>query len=233
MNQSVNCNNFIIKSVTEAEINDSTEQIRRGENICNLPECSVCGASPDKFKRHDKRDRLYNIITEDQLIKTIEGLIARWRCPFCDKKYTDYPYFAIPHKHYTLPSILSYSGYYVEAGSMSYRKLTDEKPAEYEIPSKKGDILHLNHTTIFRWTAALGSFTEIIRSAQDLILQSLPTSSICRDLASRIISPRKYIKKYRKKILYQCLRLVNLEKNYKDIFGVSIFPRLATRCRFS
>ena len=233
MNQPVQCNNFIIKSVTEAEINDSTEQIRRGENTCGLPECNICGASPEKFKRHDKRPRLYYVITEDQIIKVIEGLIARWRCPFCGKRFTDHPYFSLPNKHYTLPTVLSYSGYYVETEPMSYRKLADEKPAEYEIPSKKGDILHLNHTTIFRWTATLGSFIEIIRCAQDLILQAIPTSHICRDLASRIISPRKYIKKYRKKLLYQCLRLVNLEKKYEDIFGVSIFPRLATRCRFS
>lgn len=233
MNRPLNCNHFVIKSATEAEIQESNDQIRRGENPCNLPECSVCGSSPDKFKRHDKRGRIYYIITEEQLVKAIEGLIARWRCPFCNKKSTDSPDFAVPNKHYTLPTILSYCGYYVNTEPISYRNLTDGQPAEYEAPSKTDDIFHLSHTTIFRWTATLGGFTGIIRKAQDLILQMLPTSSICRDLASLFISPQKYVKAYRKKLLYQCRRLVHLEKNYEAAFGVSIFPRLATRCRFS
>jgi hypothetical protein len=164
------------------------------------------------------------------LIKAAYCSLVRFRCPGCDKTFTNYPDFAIPHKHYTRPSVTGFSANYVESDEMTYQQavMVDNSAAGY--PQNDAT---LAPSTIHRWITTLSRFTKTCRTALILLLQENPVSSICRNLARLIISPRKYKTKQRKKQLSGCRQLVVIEAFFQVTFKTSIFTKLATRCAFS
>jgi hypothetical protein len=199
----------------------------------NLPPCPRCSVESEFFKIHAYRERRFLIIIE-MLIKAAYCSLVRFRCPGCDKTFTKYPYFAIPHKHYTRPSITGFSANNVESDEMIYQQvvMVDNSAPGYP-QSDSTDAPTLAPTTIHRWITTLGGFTQTCRTALTLLLQENPVSSICRDLARIIIPPRKYKTNQRKKQLINCRQLVIIEAFFQATFKTSIFTKLATRCAFS
>jgi hypothetical protein len=198
----------------------------------NLPPCSRCRVESAFFKVHAYRERRFLIIIE-MLIKAANCSLVRFKCPGCGKTFTHYPDFAIPHKHYTRPSITGFSASYVESENMTYQQavMVDNSAVGYP-ESDSTDTPTLAPTTIHRWITTLGNFTQTCRSALILVLQENPISSLCRDLARMIIPQRKYKTNLRKKQLTGCQQLLILEAFFQAIFKTSIFTKLAIRCTF-
>jgi len=199
----------------------------------NLPPCHRCRVESVFFKVHAYRERRFLIIIE-MLIKAAYCSLVRFRCPGCGKTFTDYPDFAIPHKHYTRPTLTGFSASYVESDDMTYQQavMVDNSVPGYP-ESDSTDAPTLAPSTIHRWITTLGCFTQICRAALILLLQENPLSSICRDLARLIIPQRKYKTNHRKKQLIGCRQLVIIEDIFQATFKTSIFTKLATRCAFS
>ncbi len=86
----------------------------------------------------------------------------------------------------------------------------------------------MEHSTIHRWISTLGGYSRLVQKAADLMLQADPNISLCRDLASLKVSPRKYLSGARKQVLLTCFNLVTIAPLYRSKFQVSMFPRLAT-----
>ena len=195
----------------------------------NLPACPRCRVESEFFKIHAYRERRFLIIIE-MLIQAAYCSLVRFKCPGCGKTFTHYPDFAIPHKHYTRPSIMGFSASYVESDPMTYQQavMVDNSAPGY--PQKDGT---LAASTIHRWISTLGRFTQTGRTALTLLLQENPVSSICRDLARLITPQRKYKTDHRQKQLSGCRQLVIIEAFFQTIFKTSIFTKLATRCAFS
>jgi len=199
----------------------------------NLPPCPRCSVESMFFKIHAYRERRFLLIIE-MLIKAAYCSLVRFKCPGCGKTFTHYPEFAIPHKHYTRPTITGFSAGYVESDNMTYQQaVMVENSAPGYPESGSSDAPTLAPTTIHRWITTLGRFTQSCRSALILLLQENPVSSICRDLARLIIPPRKYKTNQRKKQLLSCRQLVIIEAFFQATFNTSIFTKLATRCAFS
>lgn len=199
----------------------------------NLPPCSRCRVGSEFFKIHAYRERRFLIIIE-MLITAAYCSLVRFRCPGCGKTFTDYPDFAIPHKHYTRPTITGFSTSYVESDNMTYQQavMVDNSAPGYP-ESDSTDAPTFAPTTIHRWITTLGSFTQTCRKALILLLQENPALSICRDLARIIIPQRKYRTNQRKKQLIGCRQLVVIEAFFQATFKTTIFTKLATRCAFS
>jgi hypothetical protein len=195
----------------------------------NLPPCPRCSVESEFFKIHAYRERRFLIIIE-MLIKAAYCSLVRFRCPGCDKTFTNYPDFAIPHKHYTRPSITGFSANYVESDEMTYQQAV---MVDNSAPGYPQNDATLAPSTIHRWITTLSRFTKTCRTALILLLQENPVSSICRDLARLIISPRKYKTNQRKKQLINCRQLVIIEAFFQLTFKTSIFTKLAMRCAFS
>ena len=87
----------------------------------NLPPCPRCSVDSSFFKIHAYRERRFLIIIE-MLIKAAYCSLVRFKCPGCGKTFTFYPDFAIPHKHYTRPSITGFSASYLESDDMTYQQ---------------------------------------------------------------------------------------------------------------
>ncbi len=195
----------------------------------NLPPCSRCSVEAAFFKIHAYRERRFLIIIE-MLIKAAYCSLVRFICPGCGKTFTHYPDFAIPHKHYTRPSITGFSASYVESENMTYQKAV---MVDSSVPGYPQNDATLAPSTIHRWITTLGGFTQTCRTALILLLQENPVSSICRDLARLIIPQRKYKTNQRKKQLIGCRQLVIIEVFFQATFKTSIFTKLATRFAFS
>ena len=195
----------------------------------NLPSCPRCSVESQFFKIHAYRERRFLIIIE-MLIKAAYCSLVRFKCPGCGKTFTNYPNFAIAHKHYTQPRITGFSASYVESENMTYQKAV---MVDSSVPGYPQNDATLAPSTIHRWITTLGSFTQTCRTALILLLQENPVSSICRDLARLIIPQRKYKTNQRKKLLIGCRQLVIIEAFFQATFKTSIFTKLATRCAFS
>jgi len=195
----------------------------------NLPPCSRCSVEAAFFKVHAYRERRFLIIIE-MLIKAAYCSLVRFKCPGCGKTFTHYPDFAIPHKHYTRPTVTGFSAGYVESDSMTYQQVVMVDSSVPGYPQKDAT---LAPSTIHRWITTIGQFPGTCRAALRLLLQENPITSICRDLARLIIPQRKYKTNHRKKQLIGCRQLLIIEAFFQATFKTSIFTKLATHCGFS
>jgi hypothetical protein len=194
----------------------------------NLPPCPRCFVESAFFKIHAYRERRFLIIIE-MLIQAAYCSLVRFKCPGCGKTFTHYPDFAIPHKHYTQPSVTGFSERYVESDDMTYQKAVMVDSSVPGYPQSDGT---LAPSTIHRWITTLERFDQTCRTALRLLLQENPASSICRDLARLIVLRRKYRTEQRKNQLIGCRQLVIIEAIFQATFKRSIFTKLATRCAF-
>ncbi|MEA3486689.1 MAG: DUF6431 domain-containing protein [Thermodesulfobacteriota bacterium] len=199
----------------------------------NLPPCPCCNVDSTLFKIHAYRRRRFLIIVK-MLIKKIYCDLVRFRCPDCGKTFTDYPDFAIPHKHYTRPTITGFSDRYVESDNMTYQQavMVDNSVPGYPV-SDPTEAPTLAPTTIHRWITTLSGFTRTRQTALNLLLQENPVLTICRDLAQLTVGQRKYRSDQRKRQLIGCLELMIIKAFFKTTFKISIFTELAIRCGFN
>jgi len=220
-------------SVTRTEVESYASNVLRNKIRCELPSCPICQTPPTLFRRHQARPRKFYILC-DMLVQVVLCLVIRWRCSGCKKTFTQQPPFALPFKRYTRETILDFSGCYLEEEASTYRTavLEEGMPIFHASTTREEPIngKELAHSTIYRWITSLGGLKEVLRCAQDLILQKNPASSICRDLASLDVSPGKYVKPAREWILKRCRQILRLEAKFRATFGASIFPFFATRC---
>ena len=158
----------------------------------NLPPCPRCRVDSSFFKIHAYRERRFLIIIE-MLIQAAYCSLVRFACPGCGKTFSFYPDFAIPHKHYTRPTITGFSAGYVESDDTTYQQavMIDRSAPGYPQSDLSADAPTLAPSTIHRWITTLGRFTHTCRTALILLLQENPVSSICRDLARLVIGQRR------------------------------------------
>jgi hypothetical protein len=217
---------FNISATTE-EINQHSEQVRRSQNPCPARVCPKCQKKSDNFLRHDKKNRKFQVVIE-QVIHVVICLLTLWKCPECGKCFMGYPPFAMPYKRYTIPTICIFTQWYVENDAMTYRNLIQETP----LLSSTYPEWELSHSSIHRWISTLGQLNTTMAKAQDFILQKDPVSTICRDLAGLTVACRKHVSEARKTLLLACRKIVEIEKQFSRLFGVSIFHQLATNCAY-
>ena len=218
---------------TRSDIVKYSLDVLRNKIRCGLPSCPVCNTQPALFRRHQARPRKFRILC-DTLVQVVICLVIRWKCPGCNKTFTEQPPFALPFKRYTSDTILDRSGRYLEDETFTYRKTVLEEGLEiFHASTDDGNTpvdKALSHTTPYRWIATLGGFRETLRRALDIILQKNPATEVCRDLASLTISPNKFVKAAREETLKRSRRLIHLEAIFRAVFQTSIFPFFATGC---
>jgi len=194
----------------------------------NLPPCPRCLVESVFFKIHAYRERRFLIIIE-MLIKAAYCTLVRFGCPGCGKTFTHYPDFAIPHKHYTLPSIMGFSERYADSDDRTYQQSV---MIDGSVPGYPQADATLSPSTVHRWITTVGQLHRTCRTALSLVLEENPATSICRDLARLLVAYRKYKTEHRRKQLLGCRQLVIIERAFLSIFKKSIFTKLATRCAF-
>ena len=158
------------------------------------------------------------------------------------------PGVRLPYKRYVWPSLLDRAQGYVEDDGRSYRRAvkTNGRPVFHEPESgaeitaesseedkKRESVATLAHSALYRWVTTLGQLSNTVRHASELIRQRDPGTGLFRECAGLAIHPRKYRSLARRRVLQNCGSLVQTEAAYRWLFGVSLFPNLATACGFT
>jgi len=227
-------NNLIITSM-EKIIKEYNEKILSGR--INPPEgsCVRCGGNPGYYKLHERRRRGFRYI-EGCEVKLVDSYLVRWKCPFCGRTFTGYPYWACPFKRYVLLDIENLSANYLERESATYSKVVGEplKPMWYATRHRivDGSIEHgsLFASTLWHWVGCLGLLESEVRDALNAISQKDPHSGLFRRLwkLPPILS-RRYRSEARRKLLESATRYILVAREYFSLFGRKIFPRFAIR----
>ncbi len=186
-----------------AKIAAHSAGVRKGNHRCSLSYCPHCGWAPEPtvfFRRHAFRQRQFLVIN-GRYIHAVGGLLARWRCPFCRRTFTEYPAFALPYKRYAVSQIAPRALQYVENDGISYRKgvLQSYLPIFYWI-NPSGDAASygtgesvLAHTTLYHWVSSLGDSS------------CLPSTNECEQQGREFVPAEwKFLTQARREVLLIC-----------------------------
>lgn len=201
------------------------------ELSCALDTCPCCAGRPVGFKRRGVRKRLF-LALANWVVERVWSYLPLWKCPLCQQSFTDYPPFALPFKRYVLPDIQERCAAYVEDEAHTYREGVKEEGEPISHEDADGGA-ELWPSTLWRWVSALGRFPVVTREALDLIKQKNPSTGLFRALGEARINEGKFRSPARKLVLQRCRELMLADRVYRDLFGVSIFPDLATASGFT
>lgn len=215
------------------------------------PLCRTRAPEGDWFRRHEARRRWFWVVV-GVVVHRLLSLITRWKCVQCGCTFTLYPAFALPHKRYVLPGLWDRVQGYVQHEGMSYRRavqtagrpvfheLDEQTPRRAESGEPEGQEPEperpepvLAHSTLYRWVTTLGGLSNTVRRAMDLIRQRDPSTGLFRACAGLTIPPGKYRSEARRRVLHQAWSVTQTEAVYRSLFGLSLFPNLATVCGFT
>ena len=196
----------------------------------NVNRCPHCQGEPDHFRRHDRRKRVFLVVIERVVHKVLSAL-TRWRCPLCAGRFTLYPPFALPRKRYVKDAIFEFARAHLEEDELSYRRAVEvERMGIFHdrCDDRSIDDRSLSHSTLHRWYSFFSSLLMTLREAQHLVRQKSARSDLFRRVFA--VAPGKYRSEERRAILLEALRTLSTEREYRSLFGRSIFPELATAC---
>lgn len=181
----------------------------------------------------------------NRMVQAVVSALTRWKCPACEKTFTLYPDFALPHKHYIRQDVCRLSECYVTDDDLSYSKAVQvngtavyydavaagSQAVDNRAPpggSQAIDDRVLWPSTLHRWIGWVGGLRRTLREAFQLIRARSATCDVHRDLVP--LAPRKYRSEQRQVVLQACGRLFRTDEAYRNFFRTSIFPDLATVC---
>jgi rubredoxin len=206
------------------------EAVDRRQVQPTLNRCPDCGEEPDRFRRHDRRRRVFLVVL-GRVVHRVLSALSRWRCPICGHRFTLYPPFALPRKRYVKETIFELADAYVEEDELSYRRAVkvERMPAFYAQRDDGAiDERSLAHSTLHRWHSLFFFLLETLQEAQRLVRQKSATSSLFRRVFTP--APKKYRSEERREVLVRAQRTLWVEREYRSLFGRSVFPELATAC---
>lgn len=159
------------------EIITYSASVRRSNHRCRTTQCPRCGKAHEQgqpFKRHAFRSRQFLVIL-DRVVETVDCLLVRWRCPSCRRTFTEYPRFALPHKHYVLPQMADRALRYVEDDGTSYRKGVLDCHLPVFHPEHRWSSVKRNrspevmsHSSLYHWVSSLGRLAlEVVWLGRD------------------------------------------------------------------
>ena len=211
------------------KIKTHEQEILSGQTPENLKHCPKCQGTPQSFKSHGLRDRIFLVII-GAFVHQIQSFLGRWKCPLCHCSFTYYPDFALPFKRYLKDSILPLARTYVEEDTSTYRKVVQDNDSAIGYASsehKEGiDERQLHGSTIWRWLSFIGSLKQTLCQGLNIIRQKSPSSCVFREILP--VHSHKYKSEKRKVLLGFSQRFFVAETAFSQLFGSSIFPRFAT-----
>ncbi len=211
------------------KIKSHEQEILSGQAPENLKHCPRCEGTPQSFKSHGLRSRIFLVII-GAFVHQIPSFLGRWKCPLCHCSFTYYPDFALPFKRYLKDSILPLARTYLEEDTSTYRKVVQDNDSArgYACSEQKEGIdeRQLQGSTIWRWLSFIGSLKQTLCHGLNIIRQKSPSSFVFREI--RPVHRRKYQSEKRKVLLEFCQRFFVAESAFSRLFGSSIFPRFAT-----
>ena len=190
-------------TATREDIKAYQEKVEKNKITSNdLEPCPRCNLEPIHFKIHAYRERRFLIIVE-MLVKAVHCALVRFKCSGCGKTFVFYPDFAVPHKHYTRPTVLKFSGTYLEDDQKTYKDVVmtvDGAPTRSETDQR------LAPSTIHRWISTLAGIFTAYQEAKAEPLHKKASSGLC----IKQIPKKKYRTLTRREVLLKCREFLGL-----------------------
>jgi hypothetical protein len=217
-------------------IQNYTRQVEQGPVRCPWHRCPHCGRTVESFTLHDRRKREFLVVV-GRLVQRVLSWLTRWRCPRCQKRLTLYPDFALPYKRYVRGAVFHFSTDYLAHDERSYRQAVEEGGMAIFYEAAEGeeesiDERTLAPSTLHRWIGSLAALPTTVAEALGLIRAQWPSCGIFRQLLQIVFPSHKYRSEKRRLQLQEALTLLTTETTYQGLFKISIFPHLATHCRW-
>jgi hypothetical protein len=208
-------------------IGKTMSRYQQNANISpNLKHCPRCQSKNVVYKQHDCRTRNLRYL-ENFLVKTFQLILFRWKCTVCEKSFTVYPAFLLPYKRFITPSICQLCQQYLRMGEATYRQIVH--PEERHYAYVDDDNKELSHVSLWNWFNSLSIFAEYARKGVQLLLRTVPESSIHRDIIP--INSRKYKSDDRKHCLEQTELVLRVVRHFHEHnIDVKIFPTILNTC---
>ncbi len=190
-------------TATHEEIKAYQEKVEKGKITSDgLDPCPRCNLEPGHFKIHAYRERRFLIIIE-MLVNAVYCTLVRFKCSGCGKTFAFYPEFAVPHKHYTRPTVVTFSSTYVEDDQKTYK---DTVMTVDGVPTRLETGRQLAPSTIHRWISTLAGIFTAYQEAKEKPLQKKTSLRLCKTQ----ISNKKYRTLTRKEVLLKCREFLGL-----------------------
>ena len=190
-------------TATHEEIKAYQEKVEKNKITPDgLDPCPRCNLEPGRFKIHAFRERRFLIIIE-MLVKAVYCTLVRFKCAGCGKTFAFYPDFAVPHKHYTRPTVVTFSSTYVEDDQETYK---DAVMTVDGVPTRLETGRPLAASTIHRWISTLAGIFTAYQEAKEKPLQKKASSRLCKTQ----IPKKKYRTRTRKEVLLKCGEFLGL-----------------------
>jgi hypothetical protein len=135
----------------EAAIRRHTDAVISGKIPVPQKSCPRC-LNKEKFRLHECRRRLFRYIIGSS-VKVILTLLPRWKCEVCQKTFTVYPPFAVPHKRFVLCDIEKLCQRYIKDREETYCSTVSNEglPIGYDEGTNNAADHFLAPSTIWRW----------------------------------------------------------------------------------
>jgi hypothetical protein len=190
-------------TATHEEIKAYQEKVEKSKiTPDDLDPCPRCNLEPEHFKIHAYRERRFLIIIE-MLLKAVYCTLVRFKCNGCGKTFAFYPDFAVPHKHYTRPTVVTFSSTYLEDDQKSYK---DAIMTVDGVPTRLETGGQLAPSTIHRWISTLAGIFTAYQEAKGKPFQKKACLRLCRTQ----IPEKKYRTHTRKQVLLKCREFLGL-----------------------
>ena len=188
-------------TATHEEIKAYQEKVEKGKITSDgLDPCPRCNLESEHFKIHAYRERRFLIIVK-MLVEAVYSTLVRFKCARCGKTFALYPDFAVPHKHYTRQTVLSFSSAYIEDDQKTYKDAimtVDGTPTCLETGRQ------LAPSTVHRWISTLAAIFTAYPKEEPL------EKKTCSRLSKTQIPKKKYRTMTRKAVLLKCREFLGL-----------------------
>ena len=185
-------------TATHEEIKAYQEKVEKGKITSDgLDPCPRCNLESAHFKIHAFRERRFLIIVK-MLVEAVYSTLVRFKCVRCGKTFALYPDFAVPHKHYTRPTVVKFSGTYLEDDQKTYKDVVMTVDG---VPTCLETGRQLAPSTVHRWISTLAGIFTAYQAAKE---------KASSGLLKRQIPKKKYRTLTRREVLLKCWELLGL-----------------------
>ena len=135
-------------------------------------------------------------------------------------------------KQFVSPTLLDRSKDFL-GSQKSYRQAVREQHRSFVYDDRQEHPLAsrgaaLAHSTLWRWLSWLGSLTQTVQRASQLICHEDRDATLHSQVIA--IDPRKHRSEERRMALERAARMLLVEAVFGEYFGKNLFPRFATGC---
>lgn len=212
----------------EERIKTHSREVENGTSVPSVTVCRRCHQRPPGFRAHDRRRRMFLVVVS-WMVKRVEGWLMRWKCPLCERTFTDYAGLAVPHKRYVAEVIRERSKCYLSGEAETYVAAAKKEGWSLLHEEEGKDGRALSPSTVWRWVGFLGGMKETLRQGLKVIREKAPKAQVHRPVLPLDDGEMSA----RDRLVARARYLLLVGEMFKTLFDREFFPDFAIQFGFA